>query len=69
MRAPPKIGPKDIGMRLTIEFSEIPIERLLGGTAEEIKLIVAGREIAVQEMKNTAPTKTAIQEGKITTIR
>ena len=56
-------------MRLTIEFSEIPIERLLGGTAEEIKLIVAGREIAVQEMKNTAPTKTAIQEGKITTIR
>ena len=43
-----------------MEFKEIPIERLFVGTTEEIKLIVAGREIAVQEMKKTAPTKTAI---------
>ncbi len=50
-------------MRFTIEFREIPIERLLGGTAEEIKLIVAGRRL-LQKMKNTAPTKTAIQGRK-----
>jgi len=52
-----------------MEFKETPIERRFAGTTEDIKLIVAGKDIAVQEIKKIAPISTACQVGNKTTIK
>ena len=50
-------------MRRTSEWSDTPIVRFSLGSTVATRLIVAGSEIAVQEMKKTAPTITACQVG------
>lgn len=66
-RQPPTIGPRILGTRLTNAKTETPSVRLFFGTIFESYSIVAGREIADQEIKNIAPTNTAHHVGmKIT---
>jgi hypothetical protein len=57
-----------MGMRRTSECIETPIVRLFLGKTTETKSIVAGSEIADQEMNKTAPMMAACQDGKMITI-
>ena len=67
MQAPPTIGPRILGTRLTNAKTETPRVRLFFGTIFESNSMVAGSEIADQEIKNIAPTNTAHHVGmKIT---
>ena len=50
-------------MRRTSECMLTPIVRLFRGSTLYIRLMVAGSEMADQEMKRTAPTSTACQAG------
>ncbi len=63
MQSPPRIGPRAMGMRRTNECIETPMVRLFMGKTLAIRLMVAGREMAVQERKKTAPTSTACHSG------
>ena len=50
-------------MRRTSECMVTPMVRLFWGSTLYIRLMVAGSEMADQEMKSTAPASTACQEG------
>ena len=63
MKNPPNNGPSAIGMRRTSECMVTPIVRLPPGNTLYIRLMVAGREMADQEMKSTAPMSTACHVG------
>jgi hypothetical protein len=57
-----------MGTRLTRECMDTPIVLFEAGRTLEIKSMEAGREMADQDKKRTAPRITAIQLGtKITT--
>ncbi len=60
-QAPPRIGPKAIGILRVIECSETPMVLLFMGFDFDITLIMAGRDMADQEMKNLEPTMAACQ--------
>jgi hypothetical protein len=66
MRIPPTMGPRPIGILRTKEWSKAPKLRFSMGTAAETRLMTAGREIAVQEMKNTVPMRTAAMRDEVT---
>ena len=60
-QAPPRIGPKAIGILRVIECMETPMVLLLMGMDSPITLIMAGRDMADHEIKNIAPTMAACQ--------
>src|SRR5450756_1586422 len=68
MSAPPTSGPRAMGMRRVSEWRLTPIVRLSFGTALLTSDMIAGREIAVHEMKKTAPMRTAHHVGTRMTI-
>ena len=61
MQAPPATGPNILGTRRTSEMTDTPMARRFFGTAFDSKSMVAGKEMADQEMKKAAPTSTAHQ--------
>ena len=61
MNVPPMTGPSVLGTRRISEVIETPMARLCFGTTFATISIVAGSEMADQEMKNAAPTSTAHQ--------
>ena len=66
---PPMIGPSAIGMRRKNEWSDTPKLRRSLGMALETRLMIAGSETAVHDMKNIEPTSTACHAGTRITIR
>ena len=52
-----------MGMRRTSECMVTPMVRLFVGSTLYIRLMVAGSDMADQEIKSTAPTSTACQAG------
>jgi hypothetical protein len=52
-----------MGIRRTRECIVTPMVRLLDGRTLYIRLMVAGSEMADQEMNSTAPASTACQAG------
>ena len=55
MKTPPKTGPKAMGRRRTKECMDTPMVLFSGGKTLATRLMVAGREMAVQERNKTAP--------------
>ena len=58
-----------MGRRRTSEWMLTPSTRRFFATLRLIRLITAGSEIAVHEMKNSEPTNTAHQVGTRITTR
>ena len=69
MRTPPAKGPSAMGSRRMSECIDTPMTCLFVGNVDEIRLMVAGREMALQERKSSEANSTACQCGMTRTIR
>ncbi len=69
IQTPPRRGPSAIGIRRTRASMDTPIVRFSMGRTSVIRFMVAGREMALQDRKKTAPTITACQAGMSMTMQ